>query len=161
MLSERLAFAQRLESALTAPKPAQQIAELLRAVFVADWPLDDQRDRRLVRKVAERLDAENASDRAMITFATDLQKLLSHASSDKNVELLLELVMARERFTSVARKYFDGTISRTGFLSFVSEQPWPDVVRRRVSTMPDADLRELTEALEQRDFELLESTIGA
>lgn len=157
---ERLAFARQLESALAAREPAREVAELLRSVFVTEWPPDDRSDQWLVRKVAERIDAHTATGGGIIGLATDVQKLLSQASSDETVELLVDLVIERERFASVARKYLTRTISRTSFLSFVAEQSWPAVVRRRVSTLPDAELGELTNGLERQDFVLVERTIG-
>jgi hypothetical protein len=44
----------------------------------------------------------------------------------------LHMVIARERFVSMARKYSAGTLSRTSFLSFVSKQSWPELVRRHL-----------------------------
>jgi hypothetical protein len=102
------------------------------------------------------MEAHVATGRTVVDVATDMQKLLAHATSDETVELLAELMIGRERMLATARQYFAGTLRRTSFLSFVAEQPWPDVVRQRVSTMPDAELRVLTVALERHDVPTLE-----
>jgi hypothetical protein len=97
----------------------------------------------------------------MVALAAAIERLLSQVTSDESVELLLDLVVHRKRFLAVARKYLEGTISRTNFLSFVAEQRWPDAIQRRVSTMPDPELTRLASTLEERDFALVESIIGA
>jgi hypothetical protein len=158
---ERLVFASQLRSALSSPAPAQHVGTLLRDIFLADWPVDSHRDQWLVRRVAERIDAAGGDDSAIVALAGAIERLLSHATSDESVELLLDLVVQRERFLSVARKYLAGTISRTNFLSFVAEQRWPDAIRRRVSTMPDPELTRLASTLEQQDFALVERIVGA
>jgi hypothetical protein len=105
------------------------------------------------------MNAHVATGPTIVDVATDMQQLLTRATSDEAVELLAELMIGRERMLAAARQYFAGTLRRSSFLSFLAEQPWPDVVRQRVSTMSDAELRVLTVALERHDVATLERVL--
>lgn len=62
---------------------------------------------------------------------------------------------------TVMRKYAEGSISRTGFLSFVGEQRWPDAVRRRVAELSAEDVANVMKALEESDIRQLEKILIA
>ena len=159
MLPDRMSFARGLGAALAAPEPLRGVTELLHRVLAtepAGWESDEQR---LVRGITERLDTASGNANRLLVLARDVERLLDHASSNDGVELLLELIAERQRVLTVMRKYAEGTISRTGFLSFIGEQRWPDLVRRRMATLSEAGLVSVMKALEQSDIVELEAIL--
>ena len=81
--------------------------------------------------------------------------------SNEVVRILLELVAERERLLGILRTYAKGTITQTGFLSFVAEQRWPDRVRRRIASLSPSDIEDLVNALDEGDIARLEGLIVA
>jgi hypothetical protein len=120
------------------------------------WEANEQR---LVRAIAERVDTTSGDAERLIGLAGDVAQLLDEASSNEEVERLLELVAERQRALTVVRKYIEGMISRTSFLSFVTEQRWSDPIRRRVAALSEADLRSLVSALEHVDVPRIETIL--
>lgn len=158
-LPDRMSFARGLGAALAAPEPVQEVSRLLHHVLATEpvgWEPDEQR---LVRGIAERLDTASGDANRLLVLARDVERLLDHASSNEGVELLLELIAERQRLLAVMRKCAEGTISRTGFLSFIGEQRWPDMVRRRMAALPQASLASVMRALEQSDIVELEAIL--
>jgi len=150
-----------LEAALAASEPVQQVSELLLRVLTLEriaWESDEQR---LLRGIAERIDTASGDARRLIVLARDVEHLLDQASSNDDVELLLELIAERQRVLIVMRKYTEGTISRTSFLSFAGEQRWPESVRRRVIELSEADLPNVMKALEKSDIKELKKIFTA
>lgn len=153
---DRMSFARGLGAALAAPEPVQRVNHLLRDVLTpepAAWESDEQR---LVRGIAERIDTASGDTKRLLVLARDVEHLLEEASSNHGVNLLLELIAERQRALTVMRKYAEGTISRTSFLSYIGEQRWPDSVRRRMAEVSAADLPNVISALEQSDIMQLE-----
>ena len=156
---DRAAFAHGLGAALAAPEPAQRVHDLLYSVLTAEpaaWESDEQR---LVRTISERVDVANGDTTRLLALARNVQVLLDNASSLETVALLLEFIAERERLVGILRKYVQGMISRAGFLSFVTEQRWPESVRHRVTALSAADIVDLTTALEQSDIAQLETAL--
>jgi len=161
MMPDRPTLARGLGAALAAPEPAQRVNDFLRAVLTTEpvaWESDEQR---LMRHISERVDVASGDAGRLVSLAQNVQGLLNAASSNEAVELLLELVVERERVLGILRKYAQGTISRTGFLSFVTEQRWPEPVRHRVAALSPADVEGVVTALEQSDIARLESLLVA
>ncbi len=157
--SDRRSFARSLGEGLSSPEPVRRVNELLRNAMVSDsteWEVDDQR---LVRAVAQRLDAVNGDTERFVGFARDIELLLDRASSNDSVELLLELMAERQRLAEIVRKYAAGHLSRTSFMSFVTEQRWPGQLRQRVGALSPDDLTKLVDALEQSDIARLEAAL--
>jgi hypothetical protein len=109
-----------------------------------------------VRRIAERVDASSESDERLRDLAQDISVLLESASSLESIDKLLELIADRRRAAAVLHKFEKDKISRTGLLSFISEQRWPESVRRRVSAMTPRELAALAAALETADVSVLE-----
>ncbi|MCC6930037.1 MAG: hypothetical protein IT359_13725 [Gemmatimonadaceae bacterium] len=133
--------------------------DLLRGVLTIDpgvWESDDQR---LVRSISERVDVASGDDTRLLTLARDVRSLLDEASSNEAVELLLELIAERERVLGIIRKYAQGEITRTSFLSFVAEQRWPESVRHRMSALSAAGVMSLATALEAGDITQIEASL--
>lgn len=158
-LPDRLAFVQQLGAALAAPQPASATRELLHRILTADLASWDADEQQFVRRITERLDATNGDSDRLVVFASDVQRLLSEASSNEIITLLIEVVAERRRALSIIRKLLNGTISRTSFLSFVSEQRWPDAVRRRIAALSPTDLAKLAIALDRADVSELETIL--
>lgn len=158
-LPDRMSFARGLGAALAASEPVQRVNDLLRRVLTTEPGAWESNEQRLVRGVSERVDAVSGDADRLLVLARDVRHLLEDASSDDAVEFLLELTAERERVVGVIRKYAEGTISRSGFLSFVGEQRWPEVIRRRVAVLTAADLTDLMTALEEADVAQLEALL--
>lgn len=161
IVPDRVSFARGLGAALAAPDPAQGVNDLLRDVLTTEpvgWESDEQR---LVRGISERVDVASGDADRLLPLARNVQALLDDASSNDAVELLLELIAERERVLGILRKYAQGTITQTGFLSFVAEQRWPESVRRRVAALSPADISSLVKALEESDIPQLEAFLIA
>lgn len=161
MVPDRMAFARGLGAALSAPKPAQRVKDLLRGVLTTEPVAWESEDQRLVRGISERMDVASGDAIRLVTLARSVQSLLDNASSNEAVELLLELIAERERVLRILRKYAEGTITRTGFLSFVAEQRWPASVRRCVTALSSADIASLATALQAGDIPQLEASLVA
>lgn len=161
MVPDRMSLARELGAALAAPKPARLVNDLLRGVLTIEpvaWESDEQR---LIRSISERVNAAGGDGTRLLMLARDVHSLLEGASSNEAVELLLELIAERERVLGVIRKHVQGTITRTAFLSFVAEQPWPERVRRRMAALSPADIARLATALEEGDVARLEASLVA
>jgi hypothetical protein len=156
-----MTFAHGLGAALAAPEPTQQVNDFLRRVLMTEAPAWESDEQRLVRGVSERVDAVSGDASRLLDLARDVHHLLEDASSNEGIRLLLELIAERERVLGVLRKYVQGTITRTGFLSFVAEQHWPEIVRRRVAALSAADVASLVRALEEADIAQLEALLVA
>jgi hypothetical protein len=85
-------------------------------------------------------------------LAGDFHALLRDVAQSEAAESLLQVAADRERFLAIIEKYRGGIVSRTQFLSYVAEQRWPDAIRRRVASMPDAELTALRRAVSDRDY---------
>ncbi|MEP6763889.1 MAG: hypothetical protein ABJB66_06240 [Gemmatimonadaceae bacterium] len=107
--------------------------------------------------IAERLDTMSGESRALLLFTQDVKQLIDETSSGEQIELLLELIAERERVLGVLHKYLDAAITRGAFLSFVSAQRWPIVVRDLVTTLSSSELTRMAAALDQCDVALLVS----
>lgn len=161
MLPDRISFSQELGAALVAPKPVQRVNELLRCFLTtapAPWESDDQR---LLRTIVERLDTASGDPGRLLILAQDVKQLLDRASSSDQVELLLELFAERQRVLGVMRKHATGAITRAGFLSFIGEQRWSDVVRRRMAALSSVEFANVMDALEGSDVMRLETILTA
>lgn len=158
-LPDKLAFVDQLGAALAAPRPAVAIRKLLRRILTEGVPSWDKGEQQFVRGLSERLDTVNSDEDRFVALARDIYRLLSKASSNEIVIFLLEVVAERRRALSVIRKFAHGYVSRTSFLSFVSEQKWPDFVRRRIVSLSPADLQSLAVALDTIDVPELENML--
>ena len=158
-LPDRMHFAQGLGAALAAPKPAQRVSDLLRRVLTTEPDTWESEEQRLVRATSERMDVASGDTERLLLLARGIRHLLSEASSNHAVELLLELTVERERVMGVICKHAEGTIGRTSFLSFIGEQRWPDLLRRRVAALTMAELADLRTALEEVNVAQLEDLL--
>jgi hypothetical protein len=155
------AFAHDLGAALAAPEPEQRLNDLLFRVLATEpsgWESDEQR---LVRVIAGRVDAADAGSMRRLALARNVQALLDNASSIDAVVLLLELVAERERVLGVLHKHLHGTVSRTGLLSFIAEQRWPESVRQRVAALTESDIAGLLSSLEMNNIGQLETALAS
>jgi len=158
---DRTAFARGLGAALAAPEAAQHVNDLLRGVLTTEPAAWESEEQRLVRSISERVDVASGDVTRLLRLARNIHTLVEDASSNRTVELLLELIAERERVLGIIRKHAQGTITRTGFLSFVAEQRWPESVRRRVAALSQADIASLATALEDGDITKLETSLIA
>lgn len=159
MVPDRAAFAHDLGAALAAPEPAQRIQDLLLSVLTIEPAASESDEQQLVRVITERVDAAGGDATRRLALARDVQSLLVGASSIEAVALLLEVVAERERVLGVLCKYVHGMISRTGFLSFIAEQRWPESIRQRMAALPRGDIAGLLSALEASNIAQLESAL--
>lgn len=158
MLYSTESFSKDFGAALAAPTPVLSINALLHRLLTTEWPARDSAvEQQLLRTVVERLDAARDDTHRLLDLTVDVKHLIDHASSATSIELLLEIVVERERVLHVLRKHLAGTISRTGFLAFVSEQRWPTLLKHRTVEFSHADLEAIMNALERRDIRRLET----
>ncbi len=160
-LPDPMFFSHGLGAALATPEPAQRVNELVRRVLTTEPAAWESDGHRLLRVIAERLDTVSEDPRRLLVLAQDVKHLIDHASSNDQIELLLELLAERERVLGVMRKYTEGVISRTGFLSFIREQRWPDVIRGRMAALSEIEFASVMKSLEQCDVIQLESILTA
>ena len=154
--SNRQSFARSLGEALASPSPAHRLTELLHCVLVSDpgpWESDDQQT---IRGISERLDVESENGDRLI-LAGDMQLLLANGSSNSSINDLSERIADRLRVIAVGRKYLDGDLTRTSFLSYVAEQRWPDRLRQRVAGLAPDEISTFVDALKQVDITQLEA----
>ncbi len=159
--SDRMSFACDLRAALAVPEPVQGVNDLLRRVLTSEFATWESDEQRLVREIAERLDTASGEATRLLVLARDVGILLDQASSNLGVERLLELIAERHRVLVVLRKYAEGTISRTSFLSFIAEQQWPELVRRRMAELSTSEIANVMQALAQSDISKLEDIFNA
>ena len=158
---DRAALARGLGAALAAPEPAQRVNDVLRAVLATEPVASEAAEQRLMRSISERIDVASGDASRLLLLARNIHTLLDAASSNEVVELLLELVAERERVRGILSKYAAGTITRTGFLSFIAEQRWPESVRRRIAALSPGDIQGVVTALDEGDITRLETLIVA
>ncbi len=158
---DRVGLARGLGAALAAPEPAQRVNDVLRAVLTTEPVASESDEQRLMRSVSERIDVASGDASRLVLLARNVHALLDAASSNDVVEVLLELVAERERVLGILRKYAAGTITRTGFLSFIAEQRWPESVRRCIAALSPGDIEGVVNALDEGDITRLETLIVA
>jgi hypothetical protein len=158
---DRVALARGLGAALAAPEPAQRVNDVLRAVLTTEPVSLESDEQRLMRSISERIDVASGDASRLVLLARNVHALLDAASSNDVVELLFELVAERERVLGVLRKYAAAAITRTGFLSFIAEQRWPESVRRRIAALSPSDIEGVVNALQEGDITRLETLIVA
>lgn len=161
MYQDRVELSRGLRAALAASDPLSHLSTLLRQVLTSASVAWDSEDQRVIRLIVERLDAINStsgstSDR-LVTVAGDWCSLLDLASSNDQVELLMELLADRHRASDMIRKLLTGIIPQGAFLSFVSSQRWPRTIRQTTSALTSTQLERLARALEQNDVIDLQS----
>lgn len=156
----RTEIAQRMRDALASSDAPAALKELLRSMIVAHDIQSESENIRILSYLVQRLDTMQGDAARLVALATDFEVLLRHASSVEEVESLLELVAERERFSDIVRKYLAGVLSRSSFLSFITEQRWPASTRRRLSELSEQELVRLMRALSIRDFRSAISTIA-
>jgi hypothetical protein len=132
----------------------------MRRILVAESMTPETSEQVSVRWLVERLDAWTTVSGNISAVVNDIMPLLERASSSE-VELLLEMMLDRKRVAKVFDKYIQGTISRTGYLSFVAEQRWPAHLRRRMRIMGIQAVSETRSALVKRDIALLRRAVLA
>lgn len=152
-------FARRLADSLSQKEPASHLQQLLRETLVPNVTSPVDPDDTLTRIVAERIDVTAGNTRRMLALANDVERLLTYASSDAAVELLLELIAERRRTATVIRRHLEGLVSRTAFLSFVSEQRWPATLKRSVEVLATNHLASLCTALDALDVQGIERIV--
>jgi len=157
-IPNRSVFAADLGEALGSADPQKAVRALLDDVLIAG-PISREIEQDLVCEVAQRIDAADDGSERLVNLARDLRKLLQDGSSRERIQLLLEVVAERERVSSIVGKYLEGTISRTGFLSFVAEQRWPNEIREKVADLETPDLLTLLTALGEADMARLEALL--
>jgi hypothetical protein len=149
---DRAETAQWLRDAVSGRIPASALRDWIRAAMVGNAIQLDPDDAHLLGPLIERLDMVQDDDVALLELAADFHTLLAQPALENAVTLLLELVVDRARFLEILRKYDQGVIRRTQFLSYLSEQPWPQSVRARVATLSSNDVQSLRDALSSKDY---------
>lgn len=151
-------FAGDLRSSLNADDPGSEITHLVRQIIASDPQIVESEEQAIVRSAAERLDV--SADGARLTrFATDVATLIEQSLSPNEVDLLLELIAERSRAVDIVRKYMDGRLTRTSYLSFLSSQRWPQTVKLRLQALNDEETVRLATALEDLDVDSIRSLV--
>lgn len=150
------AFGIALRSALASPEPVKRVQELLRDILTTEPAAGPPCEGEVVRRIAERMDASNGTARRLVALAKDVERLIEGSESCTNVETLFEVFVERERTAGIVSKFVNGPITRTGFLSFIAEQPWSSDIRARVAELSTDDLRVLAAALQEPDIKTVE-----
>lgn len=146
----------RLVEALSSPDAVGALRRLLHAQLTRAPALDQQENRELSVRLAERLDAIGDSDERLLEASRAVQRLLAAATSARAVEQLHELVLQSPRLHQVLGRHLEGRLSRTQFLSFVAEQNWTPSIRQVVAELPSERLEQLRDATDLIDIAALE-----
>jgi hypothetical protein len=157
---DRIRFGELLQKASTGSAAPNEVQKVLRGVLLSTPALSGSADDHLIRSVAERIDTVTSDPARLRSLAHDLGLLLMRSSSAEVAELLLEVVAERRRVLQVLERHSDGVVTRTGFLSFVSAQNWPKLVRTQVGALSDPGLEGFRAALNHLSVEQLEEVLG-
>jgi hypothetical protein len=151
-LLNRGALASALRHLLAGTLPEPEFRAWLRAAIVGDGTDVPDQDEELVASVLDWLDAQGSSSEDLGAAAEGADRLLSAALTSAQASLLVRLARGRVRLLEVLSRLADGQLTRTAFLSFVSEQSWPAIVKQRVAGLGVVDLAVLTTALRHEDY---------
>jgi hypothetical protein len=114
----------------------------------------NEQDEETLGRVVGRLENSETEER-LRTLASDFQRLLSTTGCGEDARLLIEIVEDRERVVQVLDRYLAGILSRTGYLSYLTEQRWPRDIRARLGEFTSDQLEGIRDALQRREFGLL------
>jgi hypothetical protein len=146
---------QRLERATLGKTGIEELRTWLNDLLVnADTEVDEA-SAPLIHASVQRLDVVSADDRGLQSLARELLQLVRMVKDETQATDLLPLVEERERFIEMLQKVLNSTISRTAFLSYLTERRWTTNIKRRISAMDRDRLNELEKLLADRDYERL------
>lgn len=154
-------FGEELRTAAFAPQGYETVRALLDPILrEAPLPqgLNAFEERQATAAVAQRIDTASSSPKRYLELATDLGALLQHLRPRDALELA-EAVAERHRVAALLEKYLSGVLSRTSFLSFVSEQRWPTHVKDTVLSLDRSAIERLRHALMALDLPVLRSLL--
>lgn len=106
-----------------------------------------------------RLDAAADDEPRFTRLAHDVEALLRAPISDTNQATLFELAAERRRFADVAAKYRAGVLSRTEYLSYLTDQRWPTEIGRAIAALSAPEAARLTEALSRGDYGVVDALL--
>ena len=142
-------FGEQLRTAALAPRGSEAVRAVLDP-FLREAPVPEGvnafEELQAATAVAQRIDTASSSPSRYLELATDLGALLQHLRPSDALELA-EVVAERHRVAGLVEKYLSGVMSRTSFLSFVTEQRWPTHVKETILALDRAALERLRHAL--------------
>lgn len=103
-------------------------------------------------RVIQSLDSVLHSDSALRSIATELEKMLRCVESIRMAEALVPVVEGRTHILGVVEKYLAGVLSRTSFLSFLTERQWSMGMKRKLEQLSHSELQYLYDSLSARDY---------
>lgn len=106
----------------------------------------------LIARVAFVLEDESIDLAAHRLQAGRLAAALDSRLSNEEILSLLPLILGSPRFCLVLSKLEAGTVSRTGYLSFIAESAYGDEAKRWLLAAPMPALRDLGQMLQDRDY---------
>jgi hypothetical protein len=106
----------------------------------------------LIASVAFALEDESIDEEAHRLQAGRLAAALDSPLSNEEILVLLPLILGSPRLCSVLSKLEAGTVSRTGYLSFIAESPYGSEAKRWLLAASMPALRELGQMLQNCDY---------
>ena len=95
------------------------------------------------------------------SFAGRLCAIIDQLPTDEERRLVSPLAVGAPRTTASIARLEDGRMSREDFERFVSRRSWPSTHRDIVSSLELWQLGQIRHALENNDFRLVASVLGA
>lgn len=148
----RMALEEQLAAVDSDPQAVAALRAWIRDVLVGDDVELDGPVEPLILAVVEKLDLASRNDADLREVARDLGRLLHDVQDHDVARNLVPLVRDRVNLTLVLRKVLSGTISHTGWLSYLAEHPWPAPVKEGLGALSDAGLKRLLDALLNEDY---------
>ena len=124
----------------------------IKELIVGDGVEFEESEAELLLRVIQSLDASAASETLLESRANELGRILSNVESPLMAETIILIVEERLDVVRVIEKYLAGIVSRTSFLSFITERCWLPNTKWKVETRNRHDLECLAKALKEGDY---------
>lgn len=132
--------------------PEPQFRTFLRTAVVGDEFDVPEQDEDLVASTVNWMEAADESLASLRAAAGEAQSLLGAGLANHDTVALLVVARARRRLLEMMDKVNAGQLSRTAFVSFVTDQGWPASLKQRMLALGTPALAALAEALGQQDY---------
>lgn len=129
------------------------------ALVAAEVP-SPLKDRLLVTRIAFLLEDESLTEEEHRALAGRLWSALQSAVPNERVLAVVPLLVKAERLRNIVSALQTGRMSRTSFLSFLTESRLPEPLRTWLTRASVRRLQELTLALERGALEDVESLLS-
>jgi hypothetical protein len=155
ILLNRSTLESTLRELLGGTRPEAEFRGWLEMAVVGDSVDMPAEDEVLVSAIVDWLDSSRDTSQDLHAAAESAARLLQSGLTNDEVCQILDVVRNRSRLLEVLTKLAAQQLTRTAFLSFVAEQRWPPVVKKRLAGLSTAKLPTLAETLRRKDYAVL------